>query len=300
MDRLMEMETYIRVVEAGSFSAAAKQLNLGQPAISKTIARLEERLGIRLLVRSTRGLMTTDAGQRFFEHAKRAVVEADEAEQAVRDDSAGLSGTLRVTAALTFARLHVLPELQMFLDQHPQMDVDLMLGDSNIDLIVEGVDVALRMGVLQDSSMTARRIAQSPRRVMGTPDYFARAGIPKIPAALSQHQAIVYSQRGGGESWTFRHTDADVQNSDVVISGRVRVNAAEGMRTAVLSGLGFAVASEWMFSPELAEGKVQTVLADWTLPPVDLWAVFPSGRLVSAKARAFVAFVDSLLNQPPG
>jgi len=292
MDRLMEMETYIRVVEAGSFSAAAKQLNLGQPAISKTIARLEERLGIRLLLRSTRGLMTTDAGQRFFEHAKRAVVEADEAEQAVRDSSAGLSGTLRISAPITFARLHVLPALKTFLDQHPQLDIDLVLGDSNIDLIVEGMDVALRMGVLRDSSMTARRIAQSPRKVIATPEYFSRAGIPKTPEMLNQHQAIVYSQGGGGESWTFRQKE---QAIDVVLTGRVRVSAAEGMRTSVLTGLGLAVASEWMFSPELTEGKLQVVLTDWTLPPVDLWAVFPTGRLVSAKARAFVAFVESLL-----
>src|SRR5471032_1909941 len=127
MDRLIEMETYIRVVEAGSFSMAAKQLNLGQPAISKTIARLEERLGVRLLLRSTRGLTPSDVGQRFYEHAKRAVIEADEAEQAVRDASAGLSGTLRVSAAVTFARLHILPKLPDFLEQHPGLDIDLRL-----------------------------------------------------------------------------------------------------------------------------------------------------------------------------
>lgn len=295
MDRLIEMETYIRVVEAGSFSMAAKQLNLGQPAISKTIARLEERLGVRLLLRSTRGLTPSDVGQRFYEHAKRAVIEADEAEQAVRDASAGLSGTLRVSAAVTFARMHILPKLPGFLEQHPDLNIDLRLSDSNIDLIVEGMDVALRMGALQDSGMTARRIAQSPRRVVGTSTYFARAGVPQTPQELSQHQAIIYSQRGGGENWRFRQKDQQVE---VSLSGRVRVSAAEGMRTTLLAHLGLAVTSEWMFSPELAQGEVQTVLSDWQLPPVDLWAVFPSGRLVSAKARAFVAFVESVLNPP--
>lgn len=154
------------------------------------------------------------------------------------------------------------------------------------------MDVALRMGSLVDSAMTARRIGRSPRLVVGTPDYFSRSGIPMTPADLSHHQAVVYSQRGGGETWTFAQNGS---NADVTVSGRVRVSAAEGMRTAVLGGMGLAVASRWMFSPELAAGEVQAVLTDWTLPPVDLWAVFPSGRLVTARARAFVAFVEEAL-----
>jgi DNA-binding transcriptional LysR family regulator len=152
--------------------------------------------------------------------------------------------------------------------------------------------VALRMGSLDDSTMTARRIAQSRRRVVGTPAYLAEAGVPKTPADLSQHQVIVYSLRGGGESWAFSQHGKEVA---VVVSGRVSVSAAEGMRTALLGGLGLAIASEWMFSPELADGTVQAVLTDWELPSIDLWAVFPAGRLVSAKARAFVAFVEEVL-----
>jgi DNA-binding transcriptional LysR family regulator len=296
MDRLAAMETYVSVVEAGSFSAAARRLNLGQPAVSKSIAQLEKRLGTRLLLRSTRGLTATDAGQRFYEHAKRAIEEADEAEQAARESSESLSGRVRVSAAVTFARLHVLPALKTFMDQHPNLEIDIVLDDRNIDLLEEGMDVALRMGALDDSTMTARRIAQSPRRVVGTPAYFAVAGIPKTPADLSRHQAIVYSQRGGGESWSFSQDGREVA---VVVSGRVRVSAAEGMRTAVLGDMGLAVASPWRFSPELAEGKVLAVLTDWKLPPVDLWAVFPSGRLVTSKARAFVTFVEQVLASSP-
>ncbi|ALD92542.1 LysR family transcriptional regulator [Cupriavidus gilardii CR3] len=292
MDRLAAMETFVGVIEAGSFSAAARRLNLGQPAVSKSIAQLEERLGTRLLLRSTRGLTPTDAGQRFYEHAKRAIEEADEAEQAARDSSEGLSGRLRVSAAVTFARLHILPGLKTFMDRHPQLEIDIALDDRNIDLLEEGTDVALRMGMLDDSSMTARRIARSPRLVVGTPRYFAQAGVPRTPADLSGHQAIIYSQRGGGESWSFRQGSTEVA---VVVSGRVRVSAAEGIRTAVLADMGLAVASRWMFAPEVEQGVVQTVLNDWTLPPIDLWAVFPSGRMVTAKARAFVAFVEEAL-----
>ncbi|KWR90724.1 LysR family transcriptional regulator [Cupriavidus sp. IDO] len=292
MDRLAAMETYVSVVEAGSFSAAAKRMDLGQPAISKSIAQLEERLGVRLLLRSTRGLTMTDAGQRFYDHAKLAIREADEAEQVVRHASVSLSGKLRVSAAVSFACLHVLPRLDTFLNRHPDLEIDLALDDRNIDLLEEGTDVALRMGTLLDSSMTARRIARSARLVVGTPEYFARAGVPRAPADLIRHQAIVYSQRGGGEAWSFNKNGSEVA---VTVSGRLRVSAAEGMRTAVLGGMGLAVASRWMFLPELESGRVQAVLTDWQLPPIDLWAVFPAGRLVTARARAFVEFVEQAL-----
>lgn len=292
MDRMAAMETYVSVVEAGSFSAAAKRLKLGQPAVSKSIAQLEERLGVRLLLRSTRGLTPTDAGQRFYEHARRAIEEVDLAEHVARDASTGLSGVLRISAAVTFARLHILPALKTFLDRHPNLQIDIVLDDRTIDLLEKGVDVALRMGSLDDSTMTARRIAQSRRLVVGAPAYLAEAGVPKTPAELSQHQVIVYSLRGGGESWAFSQQGKEVA---VVVSGRVSVSAAEGMRTTVLGGMGLAIASEWMFSPELADGSVQAVLTDWELPSIDLWAVFPAGRLVSAKARAFVAFVEEVL-----
>jgi DNA-binding transcriptional LysR family regulator len=141
--------------------------------------------------------------------------------------------------------------------------------------------------------MTARHLGQSPRLVVGTPAYFAINGIPRAPADLSMHQAVVYAQGGGGESWSFNR---DGTETAIVVSGRLRVSAAEGIRAAVLGNMGLAVASQWMFAPELAEGKVQAVLTDWTLPAVDLWAVFPAGRMVTPKARAFVGFVEQLLN----
>ncbi|WP_459623593.1 LysR family transcriptional regulator [Burkholderia sp. 3C] len=292
MDRMAAMETFVAVVDAGSFSAAARRLELGQPAVSKSIAQLEAHLGARLLLRSTRGLTPTDAGRRFYEHARLSIAEADQAEQAVRDSSRGLSGRLRICAAVTFSRLHVLPMLKRFVDRHPDLQLDIILDDRSIDLLEEGVDVALRMGTLDDSSMTARHIASSRRRVVATPAYLAEAGTPATPAELSRHQVIVYSQRGGGEAWSFSRDGAEVA---VAVSGRVRVSAAEGMRTAVLGHMGLAIASEWMFGPELARGEVRAVLNDWTLPGVDLWAVFPAGRMVTSKARAFVDFVEEVM-----
>ena len=288
MDRMSAMEVFVRVVEAGSFSGAAKQLRLGQPAVSKTVAQLEARLGVRLLLRSSHGLKPTEAGRNFYERAKRSIEEADEAENAARGAAAKLSGRLRVCAAVTFARLHVIPRLPMFLSEHPALSIDVLMDDRNIDLIEAGIDVALRMGELMDSSLTAKRIGRSPRRVVGTAAYFKAKGVPREPADLTKHQAVVYDQGGGGTAWTFRRGNSKIS---IHIDGRLRVSAAEGVRAGVLAGLGLAVASEWMFAPELQSGEVNAVLNDWQLPMVDLWAVFPTGRQASAKARTFVTFI---------
>jgi DNA-binding transcriptional LysR family regulator len=292
MNRLAAMEAFVLVVETGSFSAAARQLAIGQPAVSKTIAQIEERLGVQLLLRSTKGLTPTEAGQSFYERAKRAIEEADEAEAAARGASASFSGVLRISAAVTFARLHVVPRLASFLAQHPALEMDVVLDDRDIDLVEAGIDVALRMGSLADSALLARKIAQCPRRVVGTPAYFDEHGEPKVPSDLAAHQAIVYKVRGGGTAWIFRKS---ATKSSVMVDGRLRTTAAEGVREAVVAGLGLAIASEWMFAPELKRGTVRAVLQDWTLPPMELWAVFPTGRRASAKARAFVAFIEEEL-----
>ena len=293
MDRLAAMEVFVRVVEAGSFSGAARQLRVGQPAVSKAVAQLEDRLGVRLLLRSTHRLTPTEAGRNFYERAKRAIEEAEEAELAARGAGATLSGRLRISAAVTFARINVIPRLPVFLSEHPALDIDVVLDDRNIDLVEEGIDVALRMGELADSALTARKIGQSPRRVIGSPAYFDAMGVPQTPADLAKHQAVVYEQRGGGTEWTFRRGIAE---TSVTVDGRVRVSAAEGVREGVFAGLGLVIASEWMFAPELKSGAVISVLDDWLLPPIDLWAVFPTGRQASAKARAFASFIEQQIS----
>ncbi|HYZ62478.1 MAG TPA: LysR family transcriptional regulator [Acetobacteraceae bacterium] len=292
MDRLAAMETFVRVVETGSFSSAARALNVGQPAVSKAIAQMEARLGVRLLMRSTHGLSPTEAGLGFYDRARRAIEEADEAERVARGAGAGLTGRLRVCAAVTFARLHVIPHLPKFLAAHPGLTVDVILDDRVIDLVEEGVDVALRMGSLEDSSsLTARKLASVPHHVVGTAAYFARAGVPRTPADLAGHEAVIYARQGG--TWRFRQGSTEVS---VSVSGPLRVNVAEGVRAAVLADMGLAIASAWMFGPELASGGVRAVLTDWSLPLLDLWAVYPTGRMPTAKARAFAAFVEAALN----
>jgi DNA-binding transcriptional LysR family regulator len=297
MDRLAAMETFVLVVDSGSFSAAARRLNVGQPAVSKLVAQLEDRLGVKLLVRTTRGLTATEAGLNYYERARRSIEEADEAELAARGASSGLAGKLRICAAVTFARIHLMPRLPEFLARHPDLEMEVVLDDRNVDLVQEGIDVGLRMGRLADSSLTARRIASGRHAVLGTPAYFERAGEPTVPGDLIAHEAVIYAQRGGGAVWTFRRDGAELT---VTLKGRLRVTAAEGVRAAVLANAGIVIASEWMFTPEIADGTIKAVLLEWELPAIDLWAVFPAGRTATTKARTFTNFVQEMMHQPAG
>jgi DNA-binding transcriptional LysR family regulator len=290
MDRYQAMTTFVRVVETGSFSAAARQLGVGQPAVSKTIAQLESRLQVSLLIRSTHRLTPTEAGQNFYERARNAIQEADEAELAAKGAGIGLSGRLRISAPTTFARLHVISRLPDFLTVHPHLEVEIILDDRMIDLVAEGVDISLRMGALSDSSAVARKIATGGRSVLATPAYLARAGTPQSPADLADHEAIIYSQLPS--VWSFTRDGSAIS---VSVSGRLRVSAAEGLRAAILADMGLTITSDWMFAPELESGAVVRLLEAWSLPPIDLWAVFPAGRMITAKARQFAGFVEDLM-----
>jgi DNA-binding transcriptional LysR family regulator len=292
MDRLAALEMFVRVVDTGSFSAVARRQRIGQPAVSKAVVQLEEWLGVSLLMRSTRSVVPTEAGRLFYERAKRMIEEADEAVVAARGSASGLSGKLRVSTSVFFGRLHVIPQLSAFLAEHPDLDVELVLDDRVVDLVNEGIDVALRIGPMPDSNMTARRIAEGRRVVVATPAYLQRHGTPKSPGELINHQVVIYTGGGGDEAWTFRKGAAEVS---VALQGRLKVTAAEGLRQAVNCDLGLGVCSEWAFSPELRSGKLVAILEDWTLPPTNLSAVYPTGRLASTKARAFVSFVERFM-----
>jgi DNA-binding transcriptional LysR family regulator len=295
MDRLAALEMFVRVVDTGSFSAVARNQDIGQPAVSKAVVQLEEWLGVSLLMRSTRSLVPTEAGRIFYEHAKRTIEEAHEAVLAARGSACGLSGKLRVSTSVCFGRLHVIPNLSAFLAEHPDLDIELVLDDRHLDLINEGIDVSLRMGAMPDSNMTMRRIAEGRRIVVATPAYLERHGTPSSPGDLVSHQAVIYTPGGRGEpwtSWTFRKGTAEVS---VVLQGRFKVTAGEGIRAAVNSDMGLAVSSDWNFSPELRSGTVVEILQDWALPLTNLSAVYPAGRLASTKARLFVSFVEQYM-----
>jgi DNA-binding transcriptional LysR family regulator len=294
-DRLAAMEIFVRVVDARSFSSAATQLGIGQPAVSKTVAQLEDRLGVQLLVRSPRGLTLTDAGRGFLDNARRIIGEVEHAER-VASGERGLSGTLRVSATLCFSRIHVLPRLPELLAQRPDLNIEIACDDRFVNLAEEGFDLALRTGNLTDSSLIARKIGLTRRRVMATRGYWEAHGKPRHPDELFDHEHVILQRNGGlVDSHVFRK---GAMEAPVKVHGRMKVSAVEALREAVLAGIGPVVVSDWLFSPELATGAIEAVLDDWELPKQDLSAVYPPGGATNLKARDFVAFVERFMALP--
>ncbi|MBX9796956.1 MAG: LysR family transcriptional regulator [Sphingomonas sp.] len=288
------MAQFVRVVEAGSFSAAARVLGQGQPAVSKAVAQLEARLGLRLLTRTTRALTLTDAGRAYYDRARLALDAAEEAEAAARGAAAALTGRLRVCAPVTFARLHIVPALAGFRAAHPALDVDLVLDDRRIDLVQEGIDVAIRAGDMPDSSMVATRLAEGVRRVVAAPAYWHARAPVEDPADLAALDFIAYGPGPGGLDWIFSQGGA---TRHVRMTSRLRMSALEGVREAVFAGLGFAIMSQWAADDAIAAGTARALLPDYSLPSVDLWAVYPAGRQPPARARLFADFVQRCVNR---
>lgn len=298
MDKFSALETFIRVYEAGSFSKAAHHLRLGQPAVSKIIAQLESHLGTQLLLRSTRGLAPTEAGEKFYLNARATLEKLQEAEHSVKAISNEISGKLKIAAAVTFSRLHIIPHLGSFMKRFPQLEIEILLDDRSIDLIEEGVDISLRMGSLPDSTMVARKLCSNSRLVIGSKAYFEQhGGIPTHPSQLAKYPAIIHTLINSQNKlvsslWPFTK---DTITETVPLQGTLYLNAAEGIRAAVKAHLGLAVASEWMFRSELESQELISVLNDWQLPSIDLWAVFPPGRNINTKTRAFLSYLEEIL-----
>lgn len=292
MDVFHALEVFVKVATSGSFSAAGRQLNLGQPAVSKVITALEERVGARLLVRTTRKVSLTEAGTAYLERVVRALHEAEEAEIAARGAGTGLEGRLKVCGPVTFTRMYIVPRLEPFLAMHPKLKLELMLDDRHVDLIAEGADLALRFGTLTDSSMVSRKIVTGGRGVYASAGFVQKQGMPSSPRDLERLETIGFAMYSEGEAWRFKRGEEVIE---VRPKPRIFVSAAEGLRETVKAGLGVAVSSHWLFGPEVMDGRVVRLLADWQLPAVDLWCIYPAGRLPTAKARAFTGFVEGLL-----
>jgi DNA-binding transcriptional LysR family regulator len=292
MDRLLAMRQFATVVETGSFSSAAKRLNMGQPAVSKAIANLEDYLGVRLLVRTTRAQHLTDSGARYFERIRLVLDEADEAEAAARAEASSLVGQLRIALPTTYGALHVIPRLGEFLAAHPGLAIDLVLDDRRIDLTQEGIDLAIRTGALDDSNLVARKLGSSPRLIVGSAAYLERYGAPADPSALAEHRMISMALPGHFSAIDFTK---GAETVSVSISGALRVSAAEALRSCIIAGLGLGMITRMMLWPELRSGAVRQVLPDWGLPATDIWALFPAGRRPTARARAFADWLGGVL-----
>lgn len=299
MDRLTAMQTFVRVVESGSFSAVAREARSTQSAISKQVAALERELGARLLSRTTRSLALTEAGTRYFEQARRLVAEIAEAEAELQQGEQQLSGWLRVAASVGYGRLKLLPLVKSFLAAHPNVKIDLRLNDGFVDLVEEGIDLAVRIGELADSSLLARRIGTTQRVLLASRQYLdsLRDGLqlPQVPQDLLDHNCIVYSELATQNAWTFTAgaTAAVPEGSHVTIraQGNFQTNSSEVIRASVLSGMGIGYSPTWLFDDELARGELQVLLPDWPAPPLPIHLVSPAQRRESAKVKAFALHV---------
>ncbi|HTS52587.1 MAG TPA: LysR family transcriptional regulator [Burkholderiales bacterium] len=296
MDRLGAMEMFVRIVETGSFSAVARQLGTTQPTISKQLTGLEKQLQTRLLQRSTRSLSLTEAGAAYYERCRRILDEVREAEAALGRLQSALTGTLHVNGSIALGQIFLTPLVLKFQRQYPGLAVELSLSDRYIDLVEEGVDVAVRIGRLADSNLVARRLGSTRRVLVATPAYLAAHGTPERPEDLARHSCLLYAYLSTGDEWLFNGPDGEIR---VRVHGNFKANNGHVIREALLASVGVALTPDWLIHDQLEAGAVVALLPEFATPPLEINAVYPSGRHVSAKVRAFIEFLRSEFSAIP-
>ncbi|HSV34587.1 MAG TPA: LysR family transcriptional regulator [Ramlibacter sp.] len=290
MDRLQAMEMFVRVVETGSFSKAAKEFATTQPTVTKQVAATEGRLNTRLLNRNTRGVSLTETGALYYEKCKTIVREVEEADNIVKLRQSQAQGLLRISTSVAFGRRVVVPLALDFMARHPQVKLDLSFEDRYTDLVAQGLDVAVRMGKLSDSTLGARFLGMNPWVMVAAPRYLKKQGTPKRPQDLSGHDALIYSSVQGDDVW--RLLSPKGEPVTVPVSGKLRSNNLSAVLAAARSGLGIAALPRYVAADSLASGHVTEVLKEYTLPEQEIHAVFPSPKLMPGKVQAFVAFLQ--------
>jgi DNA-binding transcriptional LysR family regulator len=286
-DRLQELTVFVRAAESGSFSRAARELGLSQPSVSRIIGELEARLGVTLLLRTTRRITVTDAGALFLDRAREILAEIEDAEDAARGlDS--LRGTLRLAIPIVYGTREMIPRLPKFLSMHPLLRLELSVADQRQDLVAEGADVAIRLGDLGDSVFGARKLQTLQRVLVASPTYLAARGTPKAPADLASHDCIFGPGNFGRDSWSFTRNGGE---TSVDVRGRIHTDSGPGVFASVMAGLGIAMVSTVMVGPEIKAGALVPLLRSYKLSSVDVHAVFPAGPRPSTKVRALVDFL---------
>jgi DNA-binding transcriptional LysR family regulator len=294
MDRTDAAAVFVEVAERGSFAEAARRFRRSPAAVTRAIAELEARLGVRLLNRTTRAVSVTEAGQRFLAGAKRVLADLDEIERAAAGEGRAPRGELRVTAPILFGRLHVLPIVLEFLGRFPDVSVALTLLDRPIDLVEEGLDVALRIGVLAESSAIASRVGALHRIVVASPDYLARQGTPRAPAEIGAHAVIAFAGMFGTERWVFQDGGDE---ASVAIEPRLVVTTAEAAVDAARAGFGLTRVLSYQAADDIDRGSLRRVLTAYEGDELPIHLLHPGGRHPPPKLRAFLDFAMPRLRQ---
>ena len=292
-DRLQELAVFVRAAESGSFSRAARELGLSQPSVSRIIGELEARLGVTLLLRTTRRITVTDAGALFLDRAREILADIEDAEDAARGVDS-LRGTIRLALPVLYGTREIIPRLPNFLGQHPLLQVEMAVVDARQDLVAEGADVAIRLGELDDSVFGARKLQTLERMLVAAPSYLKARGTPKTPADLASHDCIFGPGNFGRDSWSFTRNGTE---TSVDVRGRIHTNSGPGVFASVMAGLGIAMASTVMCGAEVKAGLLVPLLRSYRLEPVEVHAVFPGGPRPSAKVRALVDYLAGELER---
>lgn len=293
MNKFMAISVFVRVAEHGGFTAAAETLDLSVSAVTKTISRLEDELGVQLFNRTTRRINITDYGQKFYERCIRILAELEDAEAALQTGIAAPKGRIRVVLPFSFGRVTVIPQLPRFLEAHPEIEVDVHFSDAAVDMIAEGFDIAVRTGEISDSRLNTRVLTRGSQVTVASPAYLERRGWPKTPDDLSHHNCIV--GRFGPE-WSFLHPDK--RRFVVRVSGNCTINSGDALREAAVSGLGIVQGTWWLMRKDLEQGSVVSLLDDWADQGMSVSILYSANRHVPQKVRAFLDFLIEITKLP--
>jgi DNA-binding transcriptional LysR family regulator len=297
MDKLANIEALVAVVEAGSFNAAGERLGVAKSMVSRRISQLENRLGSRLLHRTTRSLTLTEAGRNFYQRAVQILAELDEAEQSVAAENTELRGAIKLAAPLTFGLRHLSDAITDFLDSHPAIELNLDLNDRNINLIEEGFDLAVRIGELQDSTLVARRIGTSRAVTCASRAYLERYGEPAHPDELHRHIGLQYSNLGYRQHWQYETPQGATVFAQPQI--RIRANNGEALACAAVAGLGITTGPTFILGSYLREGSLTGILRNYRRPAVGIFALYPPGRMLPRRIRVFSDFLAERFGEQP-
>lgn len=289
------MKLFVRVVDLGSFSKAATDLGMGQPSATKQIAQLEQQLGSRLLHRSTHGVSPTEVGLVYYEKCKLITHHVEEAETVASLMQSKVQGGLRISTTMDFGRRVLAPLVLRFLLLNPKVQIELLFDDHLVDLVEQGIDIAIRMGRLADSTLGARHLSRNPWSVVASPDYLARKGTPVTPFELTSHDALICSTVQNDSRWHF--TGPKAEELTVQLKGPLRSNNKSALMTAACAGLGIAALPTYVVYESVKRGDLVTLLVDWPLPTQEINAVYPSPRMVPAKVIGFVDWMKAQMGE---
>jgi len=295
MDRFLEMKTLVAVVDAGSFIGAAEPLGMSKAAVSRHVSDLENRLGVRLLQRTTRRLSLTDEGQAFYARSKDALALVDEAETEIRSRSSEASGVVRVNAPQTFGVLHLAPLWGGFMDANPRVSLEVTLSDRLVDVVDEGFDLAIRIATLPNSTLVSKKLASTRVMLCAAPAYLERVGTPSHPADLALHQVIAYSYWAGRDEWTFTGPDGVVS---VKTRARLYANNGDTCLAAALSGQGIILQPSFLVAEDVRAGRLVELMPEYRSIELGIYAVYPTRKQLALKVRRLIDYLADNLKEP--